>query len=112
MFTLRELISHIPEAEVALTRSALSGSTWKERLDLKGLSVAQIADRFDQEHNNLVTEVSNLTEDQLNDEAEFHGNKTRRKVLLSAMTEHEIHHRGQVFTYLRLLGISPPNIHD
>jgi uncharacterized damage-inducible protein DinB len=36
----------------------------------------------------------------------------RRKVLLSGLTEHEIHHRGQIFTYYRLLGIEPPNLYD
>jgi uncharacterized damage-inducible protein DinB len=112
MFTLRELISHIPEAEFALVRSALGGSTKTERLDLANQSVAQIADAFDSHHEQLVEEVSKLTLDQLNEEIEFHGKKMRRKVLLSGLTEHEIHHRGQIFTYYRLLGIEPPNLYD
>jgi uncharacterized damage-inducible protein DinB len=112
MFTLRELISHIPDAEFALVRSALAGSTKTERLTLADQSVAQIADAFDSQHEQLVVEVSMLTLDGLNEEVEFHGKKMRRKVLLSALTEHEIHHRGQLFTYYRLLGIEPPNLYD
>ena len=111
MFTLRELISHIPEAEFALVRSALAGSTKTERLDLADHTVAQIADTFDSQHEKLVEEVSSLTLDQLNEEVEFHGKKMRRKVLLAGLTEHEIHHRGQIFTYYRLLGIEPPNLY-
>ena len=111
MFTLGELVRHMPEAESAPVRSAIAGSTQKGSLDLTDKSVTQIAASFDREHEELVREVANLTLDQLSEEVEFHGQKMRRKVLLSAMTEHEIHHRGQLFTYYRLLGIEPPNLH-
>ena len=111
MFTLRELISHIPEAEFALVRSALAGSTKTERLDLANQTVAQIADAFDIQHEQLVEEVSRLSLEQLNEEVEFHGKRMRRKVLLAGLTEHEIHHRGQILTYYRLLGIEPPNLY-
>ena len=111
MFTLRELISHIPEAEFALVRSALAGSTKTERLDLAHQTVAQIADAFDAQHEQLVEEVSRLSLEQLNEEVEFHDKRMRRKVLLAGVTEHEIHHRGQIFTYYRLLGIEPPNLY-
>ena len=111
MFTLRELISHIPEAELALVRSALAGSTKTERIDLADQTVAQIADTFDRQHEQLVEEVSRLSLEQLNEEVEFHGKRMRRKVLLAGLTEHEIHHRGQIFTYYRLLGVEPPNLY-
>ena len=111
MFTLRELISHIPEAEFGLVRSALAGSTRTEGLDLANQTVAQIADAFDKQHEQLVEEVSRLSLEQLNEEVEFHGKRMRRKVLLAGLTEHEIHHRGQIFTYYRLLGIEPPNLY-
>jgi len=111
MFTLRELISHIPEAEFGLVRSALEGSTKTARLDLAHQTVSQIADAFDNQHEQLVEEVSKLSLEQLNEEVEFHGKRMRRKVLLAGLTEHEIHHRGQIFTYYRLLGIEAPNLY-
>ena len=46
------------------------------------------------------------------DEVEFHGRTLRRGVLLWFVTEHEIHHRGQLFTYYRLAGIEAPNLHE
>jgi len=112
MFTMRELVGHIPQAEVVLVRSALAGSTQKIPFDFSNLSATEIADTFDTHHAELVAEVSKLTAEQLKEEVEFHGRSLRRGVLLWFMTEHEIHHRGQLFTYYRLAGIEPPNLHE
>ena len=111
MFTMRELIGHIPQAEAGLVRSALAGSTQKVPFDFSR-SAAEIADAFDSQHDELAAEVSKLTPEQLKEEIEFHGRKLRRGVLLWFVTEHEIHHRGQLFTYYRLAGIEPPNLHE
>lgn len=112
MFTLRELIGHMPQAELVLARSALVGSTQKIRFDFSNRLANEIADMFDSQHDELVGEVSKLTADQLTEEVEFHGKRMRRSVLLWGMTEHEIHHRGQLYTYYRLAGVGPPNLHE
>ena len=112
MFTLRELVGHIPQAEMVLVRSALAGSTQKIPFDFSGLSANEIAGMFDSQHEDLVSEVSKLTGEQLKEEVEFHGHNLRRGVLLWFVTEHEIHHRGQLFTYYRLADIEPPNLHE
>ncbi|HJQ71724.1 MAG TPA: DinB family protein [Blastocatellia bacterium] len=111
MFTMRQLLGHIPEAELFLVRTAMAGATHHVDLDVSGKSVKQILDLFETQHNDLVEEVSKLTLDQLNEEVEFYGRNMRRIVLLWGMTEHEIHHRGQLFTYYRLAGVEPPNIY-
>jgi uncharacterized damage-inducible protein DinB len=108
---MRELIGHIPQAEAGLVRSALAGSTQKVPFDFSR-NAAEIADAFDSQHDELAAEVSKLTPEQLKEEIEFHGRKLRRGVLLWFVTEHEIHHRGQLFTYYRLAGIEPPNLHE
>ena len=112
MFTLRELVGHIPQAEMVLVRSALAGSTQKIPFDFSSLSANEIASMFDSQHEDLVSEVSKLTGEQLKEEVEFHGHNLRRGVLLWFVTEHEIHHRGQLFTYYRLADIEPPNLHE
>ena len=112
MFTLRELIGHMPQAELVLARSALAGSTQKIRFDFSNRAANEIADMFDSQHDQLLGEVSELTADQLAQEVEFHGKRMRRSVLLWGMTEHEIHHRGQLYTYYRLAGIEAPNLHE
>ena len=109
--TLRDLVNHFPQAELLLVRTALAGSTQKVKLELEGRGVDEIVGLFDNQHQELVGEVSGLTLDQLNEEVEFYGNTMRRIVLLWGMTEHEIHHRGQLFTYLRLAGVEPPNLY-
>ncbi|HKP86830.1 MAG TPA: DinB family protein [Blastocatellia bacterium] len=111
MFTLRELVRHMPEAEHLIVRSALAGSMQKPELDLSQSSVSEIVQAFKTSHDQLAEEVSKLTFDQLNEEVEAFGRKMRRVVLLWGMTEHEIHHRGQLFTYYRLAGIEAPKIY-
>jgi uncharacterized damage-inducible protein DinB len=111
MFTLRELIRHIPESENAIVHSALAGSMQKSQVDLSNSGVDEIAGAFDREHEQLAAEVSEFTLDQLNEEIEAFGKKMRRVVLLWAMTEHEIHHRGQLYTYYHLAGIKPPSLY-
>jgi uncharacterized damage-inducible protein DinB len=112
MFSMRELISHILQAEVVLVRSAIAGSAQKIPLDYSTLSANQIAGVFDSQHNELVSEVTKLTAEQLREGVEFHGHNLSRGALLWFATEHEIHHRGQLFTYYRLADIEPPNIHE
>jgi uncharacterized damage-inducible protein DinB len=111
MFTLRELITHIPEAEAEIVSLALSGNMQKVTLDLAGASVAEIVVKFDSSHDRLVAEVAKLSLDQLNEKVEAFGSVMRRVVLLRALIEHEIHHRGQLFAYLRLAGIEPPSLY-
>jgi uncharacterized damage-inducible protein DinB len=112
MFTMRELVSHIPQAEASIIRSALAGSMQEVDLDLAGRSAEEIAAIFDKSHRELAEEVSKLTLDELNEEVEAFGRRMRRIILLWAVTEHEIHHRGQLFTYYRLAGVEPPGLYE
>jgi len=112
MFTLRELIGHLPEAELGLVSSALQGQTGQIGFDTSNKAANEIADLFDRQHDGLAADVSQLTESQLSEEVEFHGRQVRRAVLLKGMTEHEIHHRGQLFVYYRLAGVEPSKVHE
>jgi len=49
--------------------------------------------------------LESLTDEQLEKEIDFHGMKMAGIVLLENGKDHEIHHKGQLFIYLRLLGI-------
>jgi len=111
MFTLRELVRHIPEAESALVHTALAGTMQKGELDLSTASVEEIVRAYKESHERLVAEVAKLTREQLNEDIEAFGRTMRRVVLLWAMTEHEIHHRGQYYTYLHLAGVKPPPLY-
>jgi uncharacterized damage-inducible protein DinB len=95
-----------------LARSALAGSAQKVPLELADKSAGEIADLYDKNHDELAAEVLALTSEQLNEQVEFHGRRLRRIALLWFITEHEIHHRGQLFTYYRLADVEPPNLHE
>jgi len=110
MFTLHELLCHMPEAEHFIVSLVLDGLIEEREFDLSESSVSEIVQSFNANHDQLAEEVSKLTLDQLNEEIEAFGRKMRRVVLLWGMTEHEIHHRGQLMTYYRLAGIEPPKI--
>lgn len=49
--------------------------------------------------------LETLTDEQLEKEIDFHGMKMAGIDLLENGKDHEIHHKGQLFIYLRLLGI-------
>jgi uncharacterized damage-inducible protein DinB len=110
MFTLRELVTHIPQAEFMLARSALAGSIQKVQLDLSNLAPEEIADIFDRQHAELAEEVSKLGSEQAGEIMEIFGKSMSRIALLQGMAEHEIHHRGQLYAFLRLVDVEPPSL--
>jgi uncharacterized damage-inducible protein DinB len=79
--------------------------------DLKALDAPGLIEAFDRSHQQLVEQVAALTPEQLTETVNFFGREVPRKTLLWGITEHEIHHRGQLFVYLRLLGIEPPSVY-
>ena len=110
MFSLRELVTHIPHAELMITRSALAGSQQTVELDLSSSSPEEIADIFDRHHAELAEEVSKLGSEQIKDIVEIFGKSFPRLALLHGMVEHEIHHRGQLYAFLRLADVEPPSL--
>lgn len=110
MFTIRELVTHIPKAELMIARSALAGSAQKVELDLSNLTPGEIADIFDRQHAELAEEVSKLGSEQIGEPVEIFGKSFPRLALLQGMTEHEIHHRGQLYAFLRLVDVEPPSL--
>lgn len=112
MFTLRQLVTHLPNAEAAIVCSALAGTMQKVSLDLNDSTIEEIVEKFKSSHSELVEEVSKLSLDQLNETVEAFGRQMPRIVLLRAMIEHEIHHRGQLYTYLHLAGVEPPALYS
>lgn len=111
MMSLGKLVHHFAQAEQVLVRTALVGTFQKIELNLDGKSPDEIAEIFDAKHNELMAEVSELSAEQLPEQVEFAGHQLRRIDLLRATVEHEIHHRGQLYTYLHLVDVTPPPLH-
>jgi uncharacterized damage-inducible protein DinB len=107
--TLGALMNHLCEAEVGLTLAAITGNFPKERMEPINDTATLIA-AFDKAHEEMVAKVSALTPEQLGETvAPFGPDKAMtRMALLHLMHEHEIHHRGQLYTYLRIAGVEVP----
>ena len=109
--TLGELMNHLYSAEAGIVGAAITGKFSQEgRLGPETSTEAVVA-AFDESHKALVAQVSSLTAEQLAEDitpfGEKHGSMSRMAVL-HVMHEHEIHHRGQLYVYLRMLGAPVP----
>lgn len=107
--SLGELVNHLWISEAGLIEAALTGSFPKEwPAPLNGAAAALAA--FDKAHEEAVAKVATLTAEQLaEDVAPFGPDRPlTRMATLKATLEHEIHHRGQLYTYLRIAGCEVP----
>ena len=110
VMTLGELLCHLVDGEHFLITAALTGAGERSPHDLKSCQTAdQLVELFDAQHQGLVEQVTHLGEEHLDEEIVIFGRRMKRTTLLWGMTEHEIHHRGQLFVYLRILGLEPPS---
>jgi uncharacterized damage-inducible protein DinB len=121
LLTARELVVHIAEAEFAWVHCVIDGGTDEEwvaprddpaqgfRLTVEAPDRASLLARLEQWH--LPTQAwldrpdSELAREIV---SEARGRAYTVHWVLDRVHEHEIHHRAQLASYLRLLGIEPP----
>lgn len=104
--TLGELMCHFPGAEGYLV-GLMTGS--KIDVNLEGLKTADdIVEAFDRVHEAAKSAIAQLSPEQLDEEVSLGSRKMTKRTLLYGMLEHEIHHRGQLYTYVRIAGVIPP----
>lgn len=108
---LGELMNHFWIAEWGLIEAVMNGTFPKEMPEPINDAAALIA-AFDKTHEEAVAKVAALTPEQLAEEvAPFDPEqKMTRLALVEITQEHEIHHRGQLFTYLRVAGCEVPSL--
>lgn len=108
---LGELMNHLWIAEWGLIEAVMNGTFPKEMPEPINDTAALIA-AFDKTHEEAVAKVAALTPEQLAEEiAPFDPEqKMTRLALVEITQEHEIHHRGQLFTYLRVAGCEVPSL--
>lgn len=106
---LGELMNHLWIAEWGLVEAAFTGAFPKERPEAK-TTAEEVVAAFDRTHEEMVAKVAGLTPEQLAETVSPFGPEKAmtREQLLHAMHEHEIHHRGQLYVYLRMLGAEVP----
>jgi uncharacterized damage-inducible protein DinB len=113
-FTLGDLVRHIATIECHMFAENVQGKPSRYQGCGK-----ELADGFDQVlqfmermHRESVEIFSRLSSDDLNSKCLAPGGAaiTVWKWLRS-MTEHEIHHRGQIYLYLAILGVATPPLY-
>jgi uncharacterized damage-inducible protein DinB len=107
--TLGALMNHFRASEAALIIAAIDGK-FPEEFAEPITSTEELVKAFDKSHEEMVAKVSALTPEFLAGEVTPFGpdRKMSRMVVLKALHEHEIHHRGQLYVYLRILGCEVP----
>lgn len=68
-------------------------------------TISELKALVETQTNQTKSKLESLTEDQLAAIVEFAGMKMPGLALLESGKDHEIHHKGQLFTYARLLGV-------
>lgn len=105
--TLGELVCHLPESELFLVGLITNNKVEPEEFgNLK--SAAAVVEAFNRIHEACKKAISELPEEELDITIPFGSNSLTKRVLMHGMCEHEIHHRGQLYTYVRIVGVIPP----
>ncbi len=107
--TLGELMNHLWIAEAGLVAAAKSGVFPKEAPP-KLTDTAELIAAYDKTHEEAIAAATALTPEELSEQvAPFGPDKPMSRMTLLHLThEHEIHHRGQLYTYLRIAGCEVP----
>ena len=116
-----EMLRHLWVSEQGVRRAALEGNfAYYETRIPQGLrAVLGTPEALEQElaslqrvHNETLAAVRAFPAERLEDERIHEGLGFRRKVyaILLGINEHEIHHRAQLMTYLRILGSPVPEM--
>lgn len=107
---LGELMNHLYLAEVMLVDAIITGQFPQTHPD-PIMNTESLIAAFDASHEEQVKRIAALTPEQLGEMitplGEKHGSMPRQ-ALLGLLHEHEIHHRGQLYVYLRTLGCAVP----
>ena len=112
--TLGELMNHLYLAEAGLTNAALTGKFATAGGPEAKSTTEDVLAAFEKSHEEQVARVAALTPEQLLEEVTPFGEKygpMTRTSLLHMMSEHEVHHRGQLYVYLRMLGVEVPSLY-
>jgi uncharacterized damage-inducible protein DinB len=114
-----EMLRHMWVSEEGVRRVALAGDfTYFEKRIPQGLgavvgkprSLAEELEQWEKVHAATLTQVAQFPLDRWEEERANEGLGIRRKVavILFGINEHEVHHRAQLMTYLRMLGTPAP----
>ncbi len=111
-FTIAELVRHLGSTEVMFYRVCKSGEwIYPGHGDDKGKTLAEACEYLNRCHQTVLDGLRQFDERDLKKKVPtMAGHEVSAWRILFALTEHEIHHRGQLTAYLQGNGIHPPQI--
>ncbi|HSH00824.1 MAG TPA: DinB family protein [candidate division Zixibacteria bacterium] len=106
--TAWHIVTTIPEM---MSQTGLSLSAVDHQAPVPG-TVAEIVDAYERACDELLERVADeWDEAELQTEDELYGETWKKGYTLLVLIRHEIHHRGQLTTLMRLAGLSVPGIY-
>jgi uncharacterized damage-inducible protein DinB len=114
--SVKELVKHIYSSEKVFTEGAKKGTITeadfkKAQFEIKTVNdLLKLAKRVHQNTNRVARA---LTPAQMNKKVKcFWGDELPAWMCFTVSYDEHWHHRGQFFTYLRLMGVKPPDLYD
>lgn len=106
--TLRELVLHITGVADMFIETVKAGAFTPPARKLEAASMAELRQLVQEYTDKNYEDIKSMTDEVL--ERPFKAERifttpTPGKVWLAAMKEHEIHHKGQMFVYARMVGV-------
>jgi len=111
-FTLGDLLRHIAVAERDMWAENVQGkpSRFGSRDAELATGLAATLELMQRLHSESMVIFAKLTDEQLAGKCVTPGGELATWKWLRAMVEHEVHHRGQIYMYLGILGVKTPPI--
>ncbi|WP_226037891.1 DinB family protein [Aquibacillus saliphilus] len=103
--SLSELVLHTTGATSMFTTIVKEDSSTSESSPKKADSIEELKSIVESQTEKTKTDLESISDEQLDQLVEFAGMKLPGIALLENGKDHEIHHKGQLFTYARLIGI-------
>jgi uncharacterized damage-inducible protein DinB len=114
IFSFKELLFHIINSEAGFTDLIKTGTwTMNKYPAVNYKNKQEIINLINTAHSISLATLQELSEDQLQKKIKTPwGTEMTTSMLMWGMRDHMIHHRGQLFVYVRLKGIKPPPFVD
>lgn len=103
--SLSELVLHISGAMEMFADTVKNGVFTPPTGSSNIETLSELKTLVENQTNQTKSKLQALTDEQLAAVVEFAGMKSPGLALLESAKDHEIHHKGQLFTYARLLGV-------
>ena len=110
MMTSRELALHLI-GNYTFLEAGLGDENWHpDTFKILGdfATTEALLAKFDGVYSALSQKAGSLKEDTLERRVKPFGAEQKVSSVIQSIAEHEIHHRGQLYVYLRLMGLKPP----